>query len=267
VRWRSTTLTAAAAVLAVLTAGCLLPGVDSDPGANGAGGPGSGANGAAEPATETGPRPSEGGESLEGRFSHSTMDEYVDAITPMITEWVDDTWRSMPDPGAIRYVPTGRAGDSACLDSNGRTARFTSTAYAYCGADETIYVGQDMLWVFYTRTGDAGPAVGLAHEWGHHIQQQVGVPGPDTAEQSVRLENQADCLAGAWTKYTDERGWLEYPDDIEDIETLFPLIGSAEGPGRDHGTPIERARAFQRGFDGGAAACNDYYPLTPVIVQ
>ena len=41
-------------------------------------------------------------------------------------------------------------------------------------------------------------------------------------------------------KFTDEQGWLEVPDDIEDIELLFPLIGSAEGVDRDHGTTEER---------------------------
>ena len=94
--------------------------------------------------------------------------------------------------------------------------------------------------------GDAGPAVGLAHEFGHHIQQLRGVPAPRTAEQSTQHENQADCIAGAWTKYTDEHKWLEYPDDIEDIDTLFPLIGSAEGNDRDHGTAAQRSQSFGR---------------------
>jgi predicted metalloprotease len=144
-------------------------------------------------------------------------------------------------------------------------ARFSSESYEYCGVDQTIYVGQDMLWLFYTRTGDAGPAVGLAHEYGHHIQQQARVPLPRTAEQAIRHENQADCIAGAWTRYTDEQGWLEYPDDIADIESLFPLIGSAEGSDRDHGTPQERYEAFRLGFEGDIQACNAFSPSAPLI--
>jgi predicted metalloprotease len=104
-------------------------------------------------------------------------------------------------------------------------------------------------------------------QYGHHIQQQVGVPAPRTAEESVRHENQADCIAGAWTRYTDDIGVLEYPDDIEDIEALFPLIGSAEGPGRDHGTAGERTDAFNRGFSGDLVACNAYFPSTPLITS
>ncbi|HEX6872984.1 MAG TPA: neutral zinc metallopeptidase [Micromonosporaceae bacterium] len=256
--WKSAAA-AGAAALALLTAGCLIPGG----GGAGAGNPDDGVQ--ATPERRTAPTASATGESLEGQFSYQTMDEYVDAVVPMITQWLEATWRSMPDTRGVIYIRHGRAVTSDCVEPDGGQAVFTASAYAYCGADEKIYVGQDMLWTFYTRSGDAGPAVGLAHEWGHHIQQQVGVPGARTAEQSVLLENQADCIAGAWTRYTDQQGWLEYPDDIEDIEALFPLIGSAEGPGRDHGTTSERARAFQRGFDGSVSACSGYFPATPLI--
>jgi predicted metalloprotease len=237
------------AVAAVFAAGCGLAPVDP------------GADPDARPeATGGRPRASATGESLEGRFQYETMNEYVDAITPMITQWMDDSWRGMPLPDRVVYVPHGASGPEDCLDPAGRAAVYTSGSYEYCPAEQTIYVGQDILWEFYTRTGDAGPAVGLAHEFGHHIQVHAGVPSPRTASDGVRHENQADCLAGAWTQYTDEQGWLEYPDDIEDIDALFPLIGSAESLDRDHGTPEERMRSFQRGFTGGIDACETFYP-------
>jgi hypothetical protein len=210
------------------------------------------------------PRPEATGESLEGKFTYETMDSYVDAIVPMVTQWIKGTWPGMPLPRVV-YVPKGARGPEECRDSNNRTAIYTTQSYEYCGAGQTVYVGQDMLWTFYQETGDAGPAVGLAHEFGHHVQQQLGVPAPNTAAQSTRHENQADCLAGAWTQYTDQHGWLEYPDDIQDIDSLFPLIGSAEGPGRDHGTATERSRAFQNGFSRGVKACEVFYPGTPLL--
>jgi predicted metalloprotease len=241
-----------AVLLTALLGGCLPPGADSgnappdDPSA-------------ARPA-----RPQASGESLEGRFSHQTMDAYTNAIIPMITQWMDVTWRRMPHPQVV-YVPSGATGPEDCTDPAGRPARYSSQSFEYCGANQIVYVGQDILWIFYTRTGDAGPAVGLAHEFGHHIQEQVGVPPPRDADESTRYENQADCISGAWTRYTDEQGWLEYPDDIKDIESLFPLIGSAEGAGRDHGTRSERAQSFQRGFDGGVSACSVFYPSAPLV--
>jgi len=244
--------TAAFAIAAILVAGCGLVPVDEggDP-------PG------AQPSPR-GPRPSATGESLEGKFRYGTMDQYVDAVTPMITQWIEVTWSGMPLPNRVVYVPHGAAGPEDCLDPNGRAATYTSGSYEYCPAEQVVYVGQDILWEFYTRTGDAGPAVGLAHEFGHHVQVQVGVPSPRTADDSVRHENQADCLAGAWTRFTDEKGWLEYPDDLEDIDALFPLIGSAESLDRDHGTAEERNRSFQRGFEGGVPACDAFFPAVPV---
>jgi predicted metalloprotease len=241
------------AVAAVLVAGCGLVPVEpgSDPGAG------------AEPSGQR-PRTQATGESLEGKFRYQTMDDYVNAVTPMITKWMEDTWSGMPLPNQVVYVPHGARGPEDCLDPTGRAAVYTSGSYEYCPAEQTIYVGQDILWEFYTRTGDAGPAVGLAHEFGHHIQVQVGVPSPRRADESVQHENQADCLAGAWTRYTDQQGWLEYPDDIEDIDSLFPLIGAAESLDRDHGTPEERKRSFQQGFDGGVPACEDFYPSVPL---
>jgi predicted metalloprotease len=198
--------------------------------------------------------PGPSGTSLEGQFVYETMDKYVDAVLPMVEAWVHDTWPQIPMPEVV-YVEAGTSGREGCLDSNGSHASYTSSSYEYCPSDATVYVGQETLWEFYSETGDAGPAVGLAHEFGHHIQAALGVPSPRTAEQSIEYENQADCLAGAWTKYTDQHGWLEYPDDIEDIETLFPIIGSHEGADRDHGTASERETAFTKGFQGGVNAC------------
>jgi hypothetical protein len=240
---RSLAIAVALSVFGLLLAGCLLP---ADDGSDG---------GIAEPApVDSAPSPTGTGESLEGKFEYDTMDEYVNAVLPMIEGWINATWPGMPLPETI-YVPGGAAGREGCLDIDGRPATYTSRSYEFCPADNRVYVGQDTLWEFYTETGDAGPAVGLAHEFGHHIQTQLNLPPARTTDQSIRVENQADCLAGAWTKWTDDKGYLEREDDLQDIEALFPLIGSAEGPDRDHGTTRERRNAFETGFDGGVTAC------------
>jgi predicted metalloprotease len=234
---RTKTTTLALITAAVIAAGCMVPEGPGDPGDPGA-------------APEQGT--SAPGESLEGQFDRETMDQYVNAVVPMITEYMQETWPDMPLPEVV-YVPGGYTGREGCLDQSGNQATATSTSYEYCPVDRAVYVGQDMLWEFYTRTGDAGPAVGLAHEFGHHVQSELGVTLENMS--SVDVENQADCIAGAWTRFTDERGWLEREDDLKDIETLFPLIGSAEDPTRDHGTAQERAASFEAGFTGGLGAC------------
>lgn len=242
---RRTLLWIGAALLAVA---CGLPSVDDGGGDQGAG---------SKPApTSTG--------SLEGAFDYDTMDHYVDSVVPMIEKWQKETWPDLPEPRSVSYVPHGARGAEGCQDRDGNRAAYSSESYEYCGADQTVYVGQDLLWALYNKAGDAGPAVGLAHEWGHHIQGLVGVPAPETAEASIDLENQADCIAGAWVLWTKKMGYLELPDDIQDIQELFPLIASAESADRDHGTLKEREGSFNLGYGKGIKACERFFPGTPL---
>ncbi len=177
-----------------------------------------------------------GGGSLEGCFTYSQMDQYLGAIEPMVAQFFETSYPSVPLP-RVAYIPSGRMAREACGYGD-------SDAYEYCSADGTIYIGQDLLWAFYKQAGDAAPAIGLAHEWGHHLQAELGVPSARTAAQSVTYENQADCISGAWARYAGEQGWLEPKDDLQDVQTLLQDIGSREGPGRDHGTTAEREQAF-----------------------
>jgi predicted metalloprotease len=184
------------------------------------------------------------------------MSDYLDAITPMVAQFFETSYPNVPVPDVV-LIPSGRAAREGCGYGD-------SEAYEYCGADETIYIGLDLLWTFYKQAGDAAPAIGLAHEWGHHLQSMLGVPFARTASQSVKFENQADCISGAWARYADEQGWLEADDDLKDVQTLLSAIGSREGPNRDHGTSAEREQAFKSAFDGGIAACDAYFPNNPI---
>ena len=192
------------------------------------------------------------GGSLEGCFTFDQMSEYMEVVTPMVAQFFQERYPNVPAPRDIVFVPRGQQAATAC----GSIA--TSESYEYCGANQSIYVGQDLIWEFYRNAGDAAPAIGLAHEWGHHLQVMLGLPQPRTASQSVQFENQADCISGAWAKYADSKGWLESEDDIQDIEALLTGIGSREGAGRDHGTTEERSRAFDAGFGQDIQACNSY---------
>ena len=208
------------------------------------------------PAPTATPAPTEPPQSLEGRFSYADMDQYLDAVEPMVQQFFDEQYPNLPDPRLV-YIPGGRVARTACGASDG-------TAYEYCGGNQTIYVGQDLLWAFYRQAGDAAPALALAHEWGHHVQLMLDVPYARTAAQSVNFENQADCIAGAWAQYADEKGWLERDDDLQDVEKLMQLIGSGESSQRDHGTVTERKAAFEQAYEGGLKVCNAYYPNDPV---
>ena len=187
------------------------------------------------------------------------MDEYLDAVTPMVAAFFNARFEDVPDPRDIIYVARGQGVRGACGISD-------SQAYEYCAANQTIYVGQDLLWAFYRQAGDAAPAIGLAHEWAHHLQYMLDLPAFSSQSQAaaVNIENQADCIAGAWAKYAKEQGWLEEADDLRDASGLLQAIGSREGAGRDHGTAAERLRAFELSYQGGIAACNSYFPRSPI---
>jgi predicted metalloprotease len=110
----------------------------------------------------------------------------------------------------------------------------------------------------------------LAHEIGHHVQQQLGIeekvrgesrqsPG-DANELSVRLELQADCLAGVWARSTYDRGILESGDLQEGLQAAAAVgddrIQSQTQARIDpetftHGTSEQREHWLQTGFDSG----------------
>lgn len=191
------------------------------------------------------------------------MQKYIDTVLPMITKFFATQYSAMPTPSSYIFVAKGYPITGGCPDQSGSFTE-DDTTYAYCPTDNKVYLGQSEMWDLYSNDGDAAPAVGLAHEWGHNVQTHVGVPAPTTLAESVNHENQADCVAGAWVQYASQQGWIE-SEDVGTIVNLIKSIASAETPGRDHGDLTERADSLQKGLDGGLAACNSFYPATPII--
>jgi predicted metalloprotease len=176
------------------------------------------------------------------------MPAFLQAADDMVKPFFRESYPNVPAARDVVLVGS-RGGRSVC-------GLHTLDSYEYCPGNDTIYIGQELLWGFY-RLGDAAPVVGLAHEYGHHLQTYLRLPFPRTARESVRYENQADCIAGAWAKYASEKGWLEEADDLKDIEGLMRAIGSRETSSRDHGTTAERVAAFNTGFKSGLNGCTE----------
>ena len=157
----------------------------------------------------------------------------------------------------------------------------TATGPFYCPADRKVYVDLGFFRELAQRfraPGDFAQAYVLAHEYGHHVQTLTGITQEvDQASQenpdqrnalSVRVELQADCLAGVWAHSTFERGLLE-KGDLEEGLTAAASVGDdriqAEATGRispesfTHGTADQRSTWFKRGFDAGdATACDTF---------
>ncbi|MFL5842125.1 MAG: neutral zinc metallopeptidase [Thermoleophilaceae bacterium] len=149
----------------------------------------------------------------------------------------------------------------------------------YCPADRRVYLDLSFYRDMQTKlgaTGDFAWAYVIAHEMGHHVQQQLGTSDRVTGLQrrhpedrnalSVRLELQADCYAGVWAKtvYKD----LD-PGDIDEAMNASRAVGddrlqqqaqgSVDPDTFTHGTSEQRSRWFSRGQQSGQPADCDTF--------
>jgi len=157
----------------------------------------------------------------------------------------------------------------------------------YCPGDGKVYLDLGFFDTLRSRMGapgDFAQAYVVAHEVGHHVQNLLGVTrrvdgmrGRVSATQmnaiSVRVELQADCLAGVWTHHSQQgKGWLEQ-GDIEEAMNAAARIGDdtlqkqsqgyAVPETFTHGSSQQRMRWFKRGLDGGSVAqCNTFDAAT-----
>jgi uncharacterized protein len=145
----------------------------------------------------------------------------------------------------------------------------------YCGADQKLYIDLSFyrdLRERFRAPGDFAQAYVIAHEVGHHVQNLLGIMRKVQSLQSrssereanalsVRLELQADCLAGIWANYAHrERNILE-EGDIEEGLNAAAQIGDdrmqkrARGyvvpEGFTHGSAQQRVQWFRRGITSG----------------
>ena len=272
-----------AALLSLLTALAGCSGIFSSssapaPQAASAGG-GTGAGGAAKSASgavllqqgDVSAKPPSGfscpSKSLRGCFSESTMATYFDYVLPIVDKFFETTWQSLPLPAHVYFIPDGVQVEEACGDPQNGSRLADDTSYAYCPADDNVYVGQHVAYQLYSLAGDVAPAIGIAHEFGHDVQQHTGVPGPQTDAETRVHENQADCVSGAWLGYANNQHLLEQ-GDVPAIERYLELIASSESdPNRTHGDFAERSQSVQLGGEKGISACNAFYPSTPIITS
>ena len=153
----------------------------------------------------------------------------------------------------------------------------------YCPGDSKVYLDLDFFDTLSRKLGAPGQfaqAYVVAHEVGHHVQHLLGVTDKvdamrahQTAVQgnatSVRVELQADCLAGVWAFHSQQsKGWLE-AGDVESALNAASQIGDdtlqRNARGRvvpesfTHGSSAQRVAWFKRGYDSGSVKqCNTF---------
>ncbi|QIZ99966.1 neutral zinc metallopeptidase [Leifsonia sp. PS1209] len=165
-------------------------------------------------------------------------------------------------------------------------AASSATGPFYCPTDQTVYVDTAFYDELRTRFGSSGGPLAemyvVAHEWGHHIQNIGGIMdvhpsrSSGAASDSVRLELQADCFAGAWVgaaSTTKDENGVPFLQPITEAQ-IQDALSAASAVGDDriqrastgdiqpdtwtHGSSEQRQRWFSTGFQNGAASCDTF---------
>ncbi|HEX8916819.1 MAG TPA: neutral zinc metallopeptidase [Humisphaera sp.] len=176
--------------------------------------------------------------------------------------------RPYPKPTLVLF--SGQV-ESACGSADAQVGPF------YCPGDQRVYIDlsfyKDMQKQL-NAPGDFARAYVVAHEVGHHVQRELGYSAKERAlvaaargdkaaanRASVRLELQADYLAGVWAHHAQKKFNFLEPGDLETALNAANAIGDdrlqKQARGRvvpdsfTHGTSAQRVRWFRAGFDSG----------------
>lgn len=207
-------------------------------------------------------------------------DERSQFVAVVLAE-TEDVWNGIFQAEGQTYrepvlVLFGGQVQSACGFASAAAGPF------YCPGDSRLYIDLEFFDELSTRfeaSGDFAQAYVVAHEVGHHVQNLIGVlpefnrmrQGMSQSaanEMSVRVELQADCFAGIWAHYTDQKGLLE-AGDVEEALNAAHQIGDDTLQRRtqgyvvpdsfNHGTSQQRVTWFQNGLRSGRLADCDTF--------
>jgi len=212
--------------------------------------------------------------------SSNQNDETANFVKVILAE-TEDTWDAVFSQMGQRYrrpklvMYEGQV-NSACGVGSAASGPF------YCPADYQIYIDLSFLKQLKQMgaPGDFAFAYVIAHEVGHHVQNITGIASKVRQQQaqgskvqsnalSVRLELQADCLAGIWINHTEKRNAILEAGDIEEGLRAAAAVGddrlmqqAGRAPRREaftHGSSKERMEWFQRGMrSGNIQSCNTF---------
>ena len=194
----------------------------------------------------------------------------------------EDVWGALFKSGGATYHPPKLVlfrGGVATGCGTGQSAM----GPFYCPADQKVYIDLNFYDTLRSRLGAPGEfaqAYVIAHEVGHHVQDELGITNKVDGMRSrvsqtqanalsVRVELQADCYAGVWAHHSQQgKNWLD-PGDIESAMNAAAKIGDdalQRSSGRGvvpesftHGSSAQRQKWFSTGYQTGSVkACDTF---------
>jgi predicted metalloprotease len=202
------------------------------------------------------------GEDQAARFVSRVLAETEDVWNPIF----EGLGRRYEEPRLVLF--TGVV-ESGCGTAQAQVGPF------YCPADRRVYLDLDFLAQMQRSlgaTGDFAAAYVVAHEVGHHVQNQLGILGrveslkrrageAESNALQVRVELQADCLAGLWARRAQDARQILEAGDIEEGLNAAAAVGDDRMQRRargtvqpesfTHGSSAQRVRWFRAGLESG----------------
>jgi predicted metalloprotease len=215
---------------------------------------------------------------------YSQVDVELMTFCKRILAGTEDVWAREFQKMGRTYEPPKMVIFSDAVNSGCGNATSASGPF-YCSADETVYLDLEFFKSMKKQIGADGDfayAYVIAHEVGHHVQNQLGILGQahqqmanygrntkESNEISVRLELQADFFAGVWA-YNDNKMFGSLEDgDIEEALNAASKIGDdylqKQAYGRtmpetfNHGTSAQRSRWLKKGLYTGDVSQGDTF--------
>ncbi len=184
----------------------------------------------------------------------------------------EDVWTTvLPQQTGVKYAPATLVIYDGATRSGCGGARSAMGPF-YCPIDKKVYLDTSFFNDMKTKYGGGGDfayAYVVAHEIGHHVQDLLGILDKvDAAKErvgqtqanalSVRVELQADCLAGVWAANANQKWQILEPGDIE--KALATAAGDRRRPAADRGARLCRSRQLHPRLGRGAPAMADRRP-------
>lgn len=213
-----------------------------------------------------------------GTEAEAKMKDFVSAVLGE----TEDVWREVFARNGQTYREPKLVLYSGMVQSACGTAE-SAVGPFYCPGDEKVYLDMSFFNDLSQRLGapgDFAQAYVIAHEVGHHVQDLLGISGKVESMRSrvseaeynglsVRLELQADFLAGVWAHYAQERMAILEAGDLEEALNAASMIGDDRLQKRSqgyvvpdaftHGTSEQRTRWFRRGYETGDMSQGDTF--------